>query len=119
MGVAAVGEREAAADARLGLATALVCAIGYAVLVALPLRGDGWTVPTALAGPWTVATALAMYVSPVAAGLVAYASVTTLTLHRRRLPVAVLRLHVLSLALSAAQLTLCVATLGAAQLWLD
>jgi hypothetical protein len=119
MGVPALGEREATADARLGVVTALVCAVAYVTLVALPLRGDGWAVPTAVAGPWAVATALALYVSPVAAGLAAYASVTALALHRGRMPVAVRRLHVLTLTLSTTQLALCVATLGAAQLWLD
>jgi hypothetical protein len=119
MGVPAVGEREVTADARLGVVTALACAVAYTTLVALPLRGDGWAVPTALAGPWAVATALALYVSPVATGLAAYASVTALAVHRERMPVAVRRLHLLTLALSATQLALCVATLGAAQLWLD
>ncbi len=119
MDLATAGERQAVADARLGLATALTCVVGYVLFVALPLRGDGWTLPDGLEGPWAVGTAVAMYLSPVVAGLAAWASVTALATHRGRLSTRVRRRHLLTLGLATAHLALCVATLGAAQLWLD
>jgi len=119
MDLATAGERQALADARIGLATAVTCAVGYVLFVALPLRGDGWSLPDVLEGPWAVGTAVAMYLSPVVAGLAGYASAAALVTHRGGLPARVRRQHVVTLGLVAVHLALCVATLGAAQLWLD
>jgi hypothetical protein len=60
-----------------------------------------------------------MYVSPVAAGLAACASAAALVTRGRGMAVCPRRLHVVTLGLVAAHLTLCVTTLGDAQLWLD
>jgi hypothetical protein len=119
MGTATVGGRQAIADARLGLATVVACVVGYVLFVVLPLRGDGWALPDVAEGPWTVARALAMYLSPVVAGVTAWASVTALATRRGGLATRARRRHVLTLAVGVAHLSLCVATLGAAQLWLD
>ncbi len=119
MGTATVAARQVRADARLGLVTAVACVVGYVLFVALPLRGDGWTLPSVLEGPWAVGTAVAMYLSPVVAGLAAYASLTALVTHHGGLPTPVRRQHLLTLGMVAVHLAVCVATLGAAQLWLD
>ena len=111
--------REVSADARLALATAVGCALSYVVFVALPLSVDGVAVPEVVHGLWAVGVAVAMYLSPVAAGLAAYASLAAVVTRGRTMAPSTRRLHLVTVGVVAAHLALCVATLGAAQLWLD
>jgi hypothetical protein len=119
MGATPVSARQACADARLGVLSAGACLLAYAAFVALPLRVDGPALPRFVEGPWAVGVALSMYVAPVAAGLVGWASLLAFVRHGAALPDAARRTHVATLCLVAVLLVLAVSTLGAAQLWLD